>query len=559
MKLENKVFKVLSIGLLSVLIYSGCKKYDNPPPVYEELKNLTTPQRKVLVISIDGLTGTELQTVAPTNIATLQKNSKYSYNTLKGASDAAGWASMLTGTGLAKHLITADNFERGRDPNGDDHASIVSYRNVLDYVTQYKAVKTAMVTSWANLRNYVRNADLAPVVSTDLAVKDSTINIINTQTSLGTMFVNFRDVQLAGNNGGFLASNANYKNAIIKADEYVGNILTALKARKNYANENWLIIITTNHGGSSTNPTNGFTIVYNPAFKPFELIKTGFNTVNFKTDAVFAAVPNDNGLYDMSDNKDFTVQMDVKMNQTGAYYPKILGKSNGLDATFTGWFWMQEGTQWNLEFGGVKNGGANKQQLGIPGALSTGWNTLTMTVKYVNATTRTASAYVNGVFKNSYNVSNVKSINTTEPLRLGGNYTTTSTTDFYAANLQIFNVALDAATITANKDLKDITKHPNYSNLIGFWPIDEGAENIIANKAPVGYNMSLSGGFSWSALGTNFPPGTTATNTTSNISVVSTAGDVAALTLYWMNINILADFGFDGKAYLKNFELEFLK
>jgi hypothetical protein len=59
------------------------------------------------VISIDGLTGTELQTVAPTNITTLQKNAKYSYNTLKTASDAAGWVSMLTGTSFVK---TSDQY-----------------------------------------------------------------------------------------------------------------------------------------------------------------------------------------------------------------------------------------------------------------------------------------------------------------------------------------------------------------------------------------------------------------------------------------------------------------
>lgn len=566
MKLDNKIFKVLSLGLLSVLIYSGCKKYDNPPPIYEELKRATSLQRKVLIISIDGLTGTELQTVAPTNLTQLQKNSKYSFNTLKTASDAGGWVSMVTGTGFSKHQISNDNFERNQDINGDDHAPIVSYRNVLDYVTQYKAVKTAMVTTWPNLRNYMRNADFSPVVTTDLAVKDSTVSLLNTQVGLGTMFVNFRDVEVAGANGGFLASNANYKNAIVKADEYVGNILTALKARKSYANEDWLVIITTNHGGSSANPTNGFTLVYNPAFKPFELKKSGFNPVLFATTTSRAVVPNDNGLYDAGDTKSFTVQMDTKFNSNNVNYPTFLGKSTDLNGgTITGWQWGHYGDQWSVTLGGSANGGTGKLQYNAVTAPGTIWHTLTMSVNTtVNgsgvATARTLKLYIDGNLETTANILVHKSLTTSELLRVGHRKGDTDTpTPFYGANLAYYNVALSDAVIKANVALKDITQHPNYANLIGFWPMDEGTEGTFFNKAPLGYNMSLSGTYSWANLGTLYPPGTAPEPITSTLSIPSTASDIAALTLYWMNVNILSDFGFDGKPYLKNFEIEFLK
>ncbi len=553
MKINYKNKVVFSALIIIVAGFMSCKKYENPAPVFEEFKPTSTTQRKVLIISIDGLTGSELKTIAPTNIEALRKTSKYTYEVLRGqvANDVASWATMITGVSYSKHLIKENTFQP--TPKDNSHEVPAVFRNGFDYVLQYKSVKTAMVTSWPELRNYVKVVDFAPVVNTDVAVKDSAVNIITNSVPLGAIMVNFRDVEVAGANGGFVAANTVYKNAVLKADEYVGNLVTALKARKNYENEDWLVIVTTNHGGSDADPKAGFLIASNKNLKEQEVKKSGFNTINFKTNAVVAAVPNDNGLYNMGTDKDFSVQMQTKFNKQ-ASYPQFLGKST---ANYTGWFWMQEGNLWNLEFGGTNNGGGGKQQLQIATTLADGsWHTLTMTVKYVNATTRTASAFVDGVFKSSYNVSASKNINTTELLKVGA---VGGDADFYAANLSIFNVALDAAVVTANVTLKDITKHPNYANLIGFWPIDEGGEGVIANKAPTGYDLYLTGPFAWASFGTNVPAGTLADPNAAGKSIILTPAAVSATMLYWMNVKILPEFGMDGNPFLNQFEIEFLK
>ncbi|RYG18050.1 MAG: hypothetical protein EOO07_09825, partial [Chitinophagaceae bacterium] len=366
--MKKIIYRIFPLALLMGMVYTGCKKYENPDPIFEEFKPTVNTQRKVLIISIDGLTGSELRSIAPANIEALRKSSKYSFDVLRGqvSNDVASWATMITGVSYSKHLIKENTFQP--TPKENSHESPAVFRNSFDYVLQYKSVKTAMVTPWRELRNYVKVVDFAPVVSTDVAVKDSAVNIINTSTPLGTMIVNFRDVQAAGANGGFLATNTVFKNAVLKADEYVGNLVTALKARKNYSTENWLIIVTTNHGGSNDDPKPGFIIASNSSLKEQEVKKSGFNTVNFKTAAVVAAVPDDNGLYSFGDNKDFSVQMQTKFNKT-SIYPQFLGKST---ANYTGWFWMQENNSWNLEFGGVNNGGGGKQQLGIAAGLADG-------------------------------------------------------------------------------------------------------------------------------------------------------------------------------------------
>jgi len=566
MKTNNKIYKILlCVCTISILGYTSCKKYANPPAVYEELKPQSVGQRKVLVISIDGVTGSEIKTIAPPSITALQKTSKYSFEVLKSGigNDASSWVTMTTGVSYIKHSIGTDNFERLRDPNADEHAEIKSYRNVLDYITQYKSTKTAVITPWDNLRRYLRNADFSPVVGTDVAVKDSTVNILTRQEGVGAVIVNFREVETAGLNGGFIATNSNYKNAILKADEYVGNIITALKARKNYASEDWLVIVTTNHGGSSINPQSGFLIASNKNLKEEEVKKRGFNTPLFNATAIGAQVNNDNGLYDAGSTKDFTVQMQAKFN-TENYYVGFLSKSTIISGTTqTGWMWFQtDSKKWNVSFGGTANGsGINRQEVNGGGVVfDGGWHTLTMTVKYVNATTRTVTLYTDGNPNQSINISAHKSLSTSEKLTLGYKQFSGGTgLSFQGAELAYFNTALDAATVKANVGLKDMTKHPNYANLIGYWQNNEGTDAYLGNKAPGGYDMSLYGPFTWKAMGTDAPPSVTPDADASGKSIALTPATVSANMLYWMNIKILADFGIDGNPFLNQFELEFLK
>jgi hypothetical protein len=563
-----RIFNILLItGTLLSIGFMGCKKFDNPPPFFEEIQQLNPVQRKVLVISIDGATGSELKAIAPPQLEELKKTGKYNYEVLKGAlaTDVASWASMLTGVGYNKHLINSDDFLSKPDVN-NPHGAVGTFRNVLDYVLQYKAVKTGIVTPWQNLRNYLRIADFAPAVATDLAVKDSTVNLLKTQSQLGALIVNFREVQAAGLNGGYLASNDTYKEAILKADGYVGEIMKALKDRQNYANEDWLVIVTTNHGGSNNAPQGGFIIISNPALVKQEVKKDGYFSPYFST-TTSRATPSDNNvsLFDAGLTEDLTVQMDVKFSRTNVYYPTFLGKGTNLNGgTLTGWLWGLYGNEWYVTVGGSANGGFGKLQTAASTRLDTEWHTLTMTIKTtVNSsnvpTARELKMYVDGNLEKTTNILNRRSLANNELFRVGhrtGDYD--NVVPFNAANLQYFNIALDDATIKANATLKDITKHPNYANLVGFWRMDEGAEAALSNTVLGGTDLTLSGSYEWSNFQI-YPPGTTSQPITGGISVVSSPTDIAALMMYWMNVEIKSEYGIDGNPFLNKFEIEFVK
>lgn len=563
----KKVFmegKFLLLIVFALICITSCTKYPDPAVVNESYgtDSIGIAQRKVLVISIDGVTGAEMQKIAPPNIAVLQQHGKYTYNVHLDpdvSTDASTWATLLNGNFYAHHLISDSSFQLDLNTNGEFEGAIPYYPDFFTFIKQGVGnYKTALISPWNQLVNNFPDADFGYAVSNDAAVKDSAINILGREKALGAMVLDFNEAEMAGLAGSFSASDDGYKAAILNVDGYVGDIMTALKARPTYSKENWLVIVTTDHGGSSANPKPGFVIYSNPSLSEQEVKKVGLSSIHFGAADINAIIPNDNGLYDYGIDKDFTVQMHVKFNGN-AYYPQFLGKCSALNVSnLTGWFWMQEGDHWNIEVGGSANGGSGKQQFANNATITDGsWHTLTMTMKYVNSTTRTVTGYTDGVQTSTGNVSNTKSISTPELFRLGAGRG--GTTDFYAADLEIFDVALDSSSIVNNLCLQDITQHPAYLNLTGYWPGDDALGGIIANKAPGGYDMQVEGNYKWDILGSNVPcsMATPADITLANPSVLSLNTDVAANVLYWLQIK-QNDVGasFDGSDWLDNFEKE---
>lgn len=559
----------LWLALLStaVLVVSSCKKYPDPPPEFENYGGDSTANkaRKVMVISIDGVSGEVLETIAPPNIQTLIGHGKYSYNVLRStvSTDASTWVTLLTGVGYAKHKIQDSTFIYNPG-DFDENSSVPYFPTIFNYILPSKPqYNMAMVTPWAELAHYTRILNESIAVADDQAVKDSAVSLLKSKSSLGLMFVDFHEAELAGYAGSFSATDAAYKAAILKADEYIGDIIKALKGRENYEKEDWLVIVTTNHGGSSSDPEPGFMICSNEALAKEEVRLRGFNTVHFKgsgNDAVNAIVPDDNGLYNFGDSEDFTIQMQIKFN-TNTRWPGFFSKTNnGLHgANITGWLFMQSSSHYGIVFGGTDNGGSGKNQIGTSDPVTDGtWHTLTFTVKSEDDGTRMARLYVDGKLNSSKDIASNGNLDSDGPLKLGFTPVDGSgASDFYTSGVAIFDVALDAATIVDNMALKDIHKHPDYNNLIGYWPINEGGGTVLHNQAPKGYNMVLTGPFTWESLGVNAPPNLVADSTVKgHVSVVTTGSDVAANILYWLNIEVKSDWNIDGQPWLKNFEDE---
>lgn len=561
-KTRNIVICCFTFMVLTAV--NACKKYENPPQIFEEYGDGLNGQtdRKVLIINIGGLAGADVESLKPKNISELLKTSKYNFNVITDAktSKAATMASLLTGVSSGKHLINDDTYAPIY-PEDDSHNEILKYPTLFSRMLDVRPeFKNVAVTSDPALNKYLIHADRRVLTSNDASVKDSTANILKDQNSRVVM-VDFKGVDAAGTKDGYSLTVPAYKAAIETVDNYIADLITAVKGRKNYNAEDWLIILTTNRGGSIDNPKAGFIICSNPNLKAEAVTKTGFNTIRFVGVNTSAAVVDDHGLYDSGADKDFTVQTQVKFNANSSW-PGFLSKGTNVSGhSTTGWVMIFNGDTWEVQIGGKNNGGTTARLgSGTVKVNDLKWHTLTLTVK-TEAGVRTATIYTDGVKTNSGNITPAKTLTTTEPLKIGYRPQDNSGTNlnFFAADVLYFNVALDEATIKANMALKDITKHPKYTNLIGYWPVDDGGGAIVSNKAPVGYNMLLNGGV-WESLGNEIPLSRERQDIREgSVSIVPTTPDITAITMYWLKVPVKTDWGLEGVGWISNFELEFIK
>lgn len=566
--MKNKFLLLLMLaGVVSVLALDSCKKYADPPPEFEEYGKDTTGNkaRKVLVISIDGVSGEALKTIAPPNIQKMLEHSKYSYNVLPSivSTDASTWVTLLTGVGYAKHKIRDSTFVY--DPGDfDENSSVPYFPTLFNYILPSKPqYNMAMVTPWPELAHYTRILNESISVAGDQAVKDSTISLLKSKTALGLMFVDFHEAELAGYAGSFSATDAAYKAAVLKADEYIGAIMNALENRENYDKEDWLVIVTTNHGGSAAQPKPGFMICANAALTKAEVKKAGFNAVTLTGAgqgggyATMDPVVNGNRVYDFQ--KDFTIQFDALFGAKSGGYPYFFGNKwqlNGSD--FPGFSLLIDyypTWTFNSTSGSKFQVKTNSSVLG-----DSKWHTIGFTVKENTDGSRTVAVYLDGVFKADGNLPSGADLNSAYPLTIGW-MPASGGSDYQETNvhnIKLFDVALDAASMEKNKCVSDYTKLTHFDDLVGFWACDEATGGVFLNSMNSQCPFLLQGTFDWKNMKSTVPCSVTppSEEEANAVSIVPSNADVAALIFYWLNIEVKSDWNMDGQPWLNNFEDE---
>lgn len=226
----------IKISLLAALLFTVATAFASQP-------------RKVLIIGIDGTRSDALQQANTPNIDGLLVNGLYTFNawhcgiTISGPS----WSDIMCGVWEDKHGVLENSYAGS------------NYDEYPYFTTRAKELKPSLymvqVAEWAALNENVTNEvwdkkiqvpDGGGVLTADSAVA----NLAN--PNLDAMFVYFDAVDLTGHDSGFDPNNAAYISAIEGVDGHIGTILNALYARPNYAAEDWLILVITDHGGNGT-------------------------------------------------------------------------------------------------------------------------------------------------------------------------------------------------------------------------------------------------------------------------------------------------------------------
>lgn len=494
--------------------------------------------KKVLFIGIDGCRADVMMSSPTPNIQNLISQSVYSLDGLCAATtwSGNGWSTMLTGVWHTKHNVQDNNFT---NPN---------YANYPDFLTRAETfnpnLRTISLVNWAPINDkIIQNADVKSNLGSDLAVKNAAVNALKNDNP-DILFVDFDDVDHAGHSYGFSSNVPQYVSSIQTTDSYIGEIVTAMKNRSTYNNEDWMVVLTTDHGavdsshgGGNLSERNIFTVYSNPGFTPQQISKTilesnkTFNQLSLPAGTY--AKPSNQTSFNFGANQDFTIEFWVKPNAAYTSDPVMIGNKNWANGKNKGIIFSgYSGQNFKMNIGD----GTNRIDL-------TGGKVETNKWKHIAASfdrDGLVTLYEDGVPVTFAKMSSIGNIDSGFPLTLNQDGTNTYNVNLAASykDIRIWKSALPNEVIL-NWAHQDITSsHPYYAQLLANWKCDEVSGNTLADSSPNANNMTITGTPSY-------------TNSTYNFRVYDYTSttretDHFPTVLNWLCIPVQSSWGIDG-------------
>ncbi|MFI6962738.1 alkaline phosphatase family protein [Streptomyces sp. NPDC050255] len=202
-----------------------------------------TRQQKTLVIGVDGATFSKFATADMPNLKGFMAQGMTSRHNLYASPMAPtlsgpGWATVATGVWPDKHRVVDNSF------TGADFAQYPDYQSRLEAADP--TASTLVVGTWGPVTTDIfTGADVLEAGASDDDTAARTVDYL-THGNPDSTFVHLDDVDHAGHDHG--AASPEYRAALEATDVRVGRILDAVTSRPAYAGEDWLIMVTADHG-----------------------------------------------------------------------------------------------------------------------------------------------------------------------------------------------------------------------------------------------------------------------------------------------------------------------
>ncbi len=174
----------------------------------------------------------------------------------QATSTAPGWCSMLTGVWSDVHGITGNGITKTVEPKMIMTTLIED--DVIDnaaFITKWKGHFTNNDSTYKDEKAYCEENNIDIDFNLRKNKKDIHTGAIEEVTSVDCadfVFIVYEDTDSAGHNFGFSFNNPVYKNAFNQKDNYGYEVIKSIEARETYDTEDWLIVVTSDHGGIDT-------------------------------------------------------------------------------------------------------------------------------------------------------------------------------------------------------------------------------------------------------------------------------------------------------------------
>ena len=203
---------------------------------------------KVLIIGIDGCRADAVHTCATPSLHALMDEGCWSDRAHTGplTCSGPGWSSVLCGVWMAKHNVK-DNTFRGAAFDRWPHF----FARLKEASPEFRV---ASFTSWLPIDGMTPGVTDVRFVHDRLDGGDELATAAAvTELSRGAVdaaFVSLADVDEAGHASGFSVKEPRYRAAMEATDVRIGRLLAAVRSRAAYEREDWLVLVTTDHGGT---------------------------------------------------------------------------------------------------------------------------------------------------------------------------------------------------------------------------------------------------------------------------------------------------------------------
>jgi len=250
--LNKKVFLLFIIS--SFLTCSCGDKFQPKKEIRTDCVIGSEPVRKVLFVGWDGVRTDALFAAHTPCIDSLLNHSYYNWSTDRGEYTVSvpGWSTILHGVWPSKHGLTDNTFSSN---------NYESYTDIFTLAKQLKPnLSVATLSNWDDFLRITENENYAQRFDSDRDLKDDAVKLLNSCTP-DIMLLHFDNPDAFGHDSGFSPINQEYLNAISISDAYLSEIMMTIEQRESLYNEEWLIVISTDHGGEGTGHGNQYDLL----------------------------------------------------------------------------------------------------------------------------------------------------------------------------------------------------------------------------------------------------------------------------------------------------------
>ncbi|MCR5485400.1 MAG: alkaline phosphatase family protein [Clostridiales bacterium] len=228
-------------------------------------------EKKVLVIGYDGCRADTLRLAESSKtsailelndnggetILTYAGGVNYPYLNKQATSTAPGWCSMLTGQWADVHGI-----KRNGQRKSNDHLTLLTTLvkdGIIDssaFYISWDGHFSSYFTTYYPEKQYVEeNGINAHFVHADddAGTLDNVLTDLRQTDCTDFIFTTLEHTDHVGHSSGFGAWNPKYRQAFADAEKDGLEMIKTLRERETYDSEDWLILITTDHGGYNLN------------------------------------------------------------------------------------------------------------------------------------------------------------------------------------------------------------------------------------------------------------------------------------------------------------------